>query len=309
MIDELKFQNNMLADDKTYFERFVIETKKENMALKKELGALSKDNRKAMQSAGTVGETEAKMTPYETKTTFSTRAGALPKATSAKTMKVRPIEDDGLQQIGENYEGESKAAETITHLRNQMERAKKEIKQLKAEKMSLQAQRSEYEDFLVVCVEEVKKDIVKRKAMIAQQEAATRGVQPEGPREEGNVDMKNFTFQDKKKVVEMILSNEAILDELHTIIFRMGVYEHKEGRPTSMSQHRSVKMLSSAWRVGLNNQMKEWKYNIGRAKNISMKNLTSKDLASPFNQFTTHSKEVLQQIRGLSAPDDDIDLE
>lgn len=54
-IEELKFKMNILTEDKNYYEGFVIETKKENKALKSELLYLYKtklnqeDKKKANQ--------------------------------------------------------------------------------------------------------------------------------------------------------------------------------------------------------------------------------------------------------------------
>lgn len=63
MIEEIKFKNKILSEDRDYYEEFVIETKKENKALKTELlGFYAQRNGSPKAKPMTADETEGRRT-------------------------------------------------------------------------------------------------------------------------------------------------------------------------------------------------------------------------------------------------------
>ena len=70
-----------------------------------------------------------------------------------------------VQENAELKEREVKYAETIRHLKNTIDSEKKNARSLRAEKVNFMMQRNELEEFFLQCIEEVRKDIVKRKSI------------------------------------------------------------------------------------------------------------------------------------------------
>lgn len=70
-----------------------------------------------------------------------------------------------VQENAEIKERELKYAETIRHLKNQIDTEKKNARSLRADKVNFMMQRNELEEFFLQCIEEVRKDIVKRKSL------------------------------------------------------------------------------------------------------------------------------------------------
>lgn len=66
IIEEIKFKNKILSEDRDYYEEFVIETKKENKALKTELvGFYTKNSKKSpKEKPYTADETEGRRTKF-----------------------------------------------------------------------------------------------------------------------------------------------------------------------------------------------------------------------------------------------------
>lgn len=60
---------------------------------------------------------------------------------------------------------EHKYVETINHLKSQIDLEKKNTRTLRADKVNFMMQRNELEEFFLQCIEEVRKDIVKRRAI------------------------------------------------------------------------------------------------------------------------------------------------
>jgi hypothetical protein len=62
-------------------------------------------------------------------------------------------------------EKEVKYVDTIKHLKNQIDSEKKNARSLRAEKVNFIMQKNELEEFFLSCIEEVRKDIVKRRSI------------------------------------------------------------------------------------------------------------------------------------------------
>jgi hypothetical protein len=70
-----------------------------------------------------------------------------------------------VRENAELKDKEFKYVETIKHLKNQIDMEKKNARSLRADKVNFTTQRNELEEFFLQCIEEVRKDIVKRKTV------------------------------------------------------------------------------------------------------------------------------------------------
>ena len=87
-------------------------------------------------------------------------------------------------------------------------------------------QRNELEEFFLQCIEEVRKDIVKRKSLAAAQKKNVLRSASRGSLAKGSVDddlpsakLDQFTATDKRKVIELLMSNENVLLFLYEKLF------------------------------------------------------------------------------------------
>lgn len=69
------------------------------------------------------------------------------------------------KENAELKERELKYVDTIKHLKSSIDVEKKHARSLKADKVNFLTQRNELEEFFLQCIEEVRKDIVKRKSI------------------------------------------------------------------------------------------------------------------------------------------------
>jgi len=76
-----------------------------------------------------------------------------------------------MQENREMKMREDRYEETIRHLRNQMELVKKSSVKLKRDKVKFSQDKTDLEEFFLSCIEEVKKDILKRRALSRSQSA------------------------------------------------------------------------------------------------------------------------------------------
>lgn len=70
-----------------------------------------------------------------------------------------------VKENAELKEREVKYVETIRHLKNSIDSEKKNARSLRADKVNFMMQRNELEEFFLECIEEVRKDIVKRRTI------------------------------------------------------------------------------------------------------------------------------------------------
>lgn len=137
------------------------------------------------------------------------------------------IQDEVLQENKEMKMREDMYEETIRHLRNQMDLLKKSSVKLKRDKVKFSQDKTDLEEFFLQCIEEVKKDILKRRALSRSQSAkkvirnvashSDGGSSSRRLKETGK--LADFTSTDKRKVIELLLSNESILLFLYEKLF------------------------------------------------------------------------------------------
>ena len=141
--------------------------------------------------------------------------------------------DDYLKLVRENAElkdKEMKYIETIRHLKNQNDVEKKQMRSLRAEKVNFMAQRNELEEFFLQCIEEVRKDIIKRKSITQQSKIGggnTKSMKKSTSShsigikstDDYQAKLDHYTATDKRKVIELLMSNENVLLFLYEKLF------------------------------------------------------------------------------------------
>lgn len=138
-----------------------------------------------------------------------------------------------VRENAELKDREMKYVDTIKHLKNQIDSEKKNARCLRADKVNFMTQRNELEEFFLQCIEEVRKDIVKRKTISSsystkknmKRSTSTASMKMMGAggsqqqEEQANAKLDNFTATDKRKVIELLMSNENVLLFLYEKLF------------------------------------------------------------------------------------------
>lgn len=91
------------------------------------------------------------------------------------------------------------------------------MNQLKSATTNFIIEKGELEEFFLGCIEEVRKDILKRRMRSFSYQSKSNRILPRTGSErffkskEADVRLNNFTDTDKRKVIEMMISNERVL--------------------------------------------------------------------------------------------------
>ncbi|CAK9048685.1 unnamed protein product [Durusdinium trenchii] len=137
----------------------------------------------------------------------------------------------GPAYTGLSQELEVKYQTTVKRLKHQLQQEQKQATKLRAIADRQFTEPSELEAFFVDCVEQVKGDISQRRKLALEQRQALRGPEAKGPRGypetlppqvaklalEPTLD--DFTVTDRRKVVELLLSSEQVLQFLYDKLF------------------------------------------------------------------------------------------
>jgi len=150
----------------------------------------------------------------------------LPQTSSAsfliQLMQRIPPHDQGFIQEVERFmtTQEHKFHEALRHLQNTLDLERRRMKSANALKSSAIMEKSELEGLFLECVDEVRKEVMRRRAksiLRTKYPLKTAGAQK--PQE-------NFTPNDKRKILELLISNEQVLVFLYEKLFpyRANVY-------------------------------------------------------------------------------------
>ena len=110
-------------------------------------------------------------------------------------------------------------------MKQQLATERKKCIELKTEKTNFYSQRSQLEELFLGCVEETRKDIERRKAFNLARSNSTSNTLNKNAIKLGQdslnqaVKNENFTASDKRKVLELLLSNENVLLFLYERLF------------------------------------------------------------------------------------------
>lgn len=129
--------------------------------------------------------------------------------------KYRECDSQMLYDI-ENYikKQESKYQDTIKHFKSLIDNTKKKIKILNAQNTSSITEKGDLEDLFLDCIEEVRKEVINRreKMMIYQKFTKRSG-------SSSKVRKTEFAPGDKRKILELLVSNEQVLIYLYEKLF------------------------------------------------------------------------------------------
>jgi len=109
---------------------------------------------------------------------------------------------------------ESKFHESVKHYKSIIENEKKKIINLNAQKNNAFVQKSDLEGLFLECVEEVRKEVLRRRAKSL--------LHQKFPRKSGSAQRERkdlFTPSDKRKILELLISNEQVLVHLYEKLF------------------------------------------------------------------------------------------
>ena len=209
VIEEIKFKNKILSEDRDYYEEFVIETKKENKALKTELvGFYTQQKAKSPKhhEKPYTAETDARRsraTDIKDKDSFFQTQPLKVEAWGSKNL----TGDKMLDEVKRLKEAEEKYIQKINQLNNQIEKDRlllrynlynfmdiinNFIRKIKNEEIGQEIKRAELEKILIDCVNEVRKDIIKRKSIMFLRENSKTLLNIE------EIDFSKFSVSDKK---------------------------------------------------------------------------------------------------------------
>ena len=121
---------------------------------------------------------------------------------------------------------EAKHIDTVKQLKTQLDQEHKQLRQMRAEKVNFLSQRNELEEFFLQCIEEVRKEIVKRRSISSAYKTMKRSTSQSSMRKQQqqsnqvpNPKLEQYTSTDKKKVIELLMSNENVLLFLYEKLF------------------------------------------------------------------------------------------
>ena len=112
------------------------------------------------------------------------------------------------------HELEIKYNESIKHLKNTLENERKKFKQFSAQQSSAFFVKSDLETLFLDCVEEVRKEISRRKVKNTVEQKYSKRARTSNP-----ISRETMTPSDKRKILELLISNEQVLIMLYEKLF------------------------------------------------------------------------------------------
>lgn len=112
---------------------------------------------------------------------------------------------------------ESRYIETAAHLRKQLENEERNLRDLQRGRVDYNLDKGEIEDLFMQCIEEVKQEILARRAKALQ--FSHRSPVRRAKSDAAEVRLEQFTEADKRKVVELLVSKEEVLTFLYSKLF------------------------------------------------------------------------------------------
>lgn len=140
------------------------------------------------------------------------------------TQRIPPQDQSFLQEIERFMTAqEQKFHESLRHLQKTLDLERRRMKSANAVKSSAFMEKSELEGIFLECVDEVRKEVMRRRA-----KSIMRTKYPLKTTSTGQNEKKqgNFTPNDKRKILELLISNEQVLVFLYEKLFpyRANVY-------------------------------------------------------------------------------------
>jgi hypothetical protein len=233
-VEMWKNKAQALEEDRKFMEDMIMNSKKENLKLKEQ-----------MELMGSHHNTETNSLATDIHRNFDTLRPEDLLRSSNFTPDLKRYHDS--PESHKKYE--NRYQETIHHLKNQLENEKKNLRIIKSAKTNYLLERGELESFFLQSIEEVRKDISKRRLKSSHYSSRTRlprtssGKSIRSTNTDEDVRIDQFTDADKRRVIELLLSNEQVLLFIHENLFPK---VNKARTPSShspaisMSAHKKV---------------------------------------------------------------------
>lgn len=132
---------------------------------------------------------------------------------------------------------------TIKHLKNQIDIQKKTMQVQKSVHANYFLEKGELEDFFQDCIEEVKKEIQKRRNQSVSQSKLNYSSSLKLFQKQDDVKLSDFKSNDKRKLIEMIVCREEVLKLLKECIFTKNI--EKKTRPGTGNSYGLSHVFSS----------------------------------------------------------------
>ncbi|CAD8177275.1 unnamed protein product [Paramecium pentaurelia] len=328
-IEELKFKLKITLEEKQYYEGFVIDSKKENKALKYELLYLYKqksEEQKSGQRVGSVGNinqrtvikknidyrpftqegTQISATKDElgegSKRDFSSVKQGYKTQLSSKVQDQASTQHEFFRRELSSHQQsrynqdiqqieETTKKEQIQELKSQLQKEKQITQQLKVELSKQNCQKGELEQILLECVNEMKKEVHYRQNQ--QRQLLNHRFSDSQINFDGEMNFSQFTHTDKIQLLKRYIGSEEFLDQLYQITFN-----------NQMQLSTSLK-LNEKWKMDADEATKKF----NNFKSFKFKNITSqpilktslikrqdKEIVQISNNFTEKTKGLIDKI-------------
>lgn len=133
------------------------------------------------------------------------------------------------------HELEIKYNESIKHLKNTLDNERKKFKQVSAQQSSMFFVKSDLETLFLSCVEEVRKDITRRKVQNYTDQKYSKRAKTSHPEERPSM-----TPSDKRKILELLISNEEVLIMLYEKLFPHRASQYGTSFPTGQKNEDTL---------------------------------------------------------------------
>lgn len=150
--------------------------------------------------------------------------GSVSEAKSLERASVVPCEPE--QPTGLVHQ----QSEAILNLQRQLKAERRSLKQLKSSKSNYFIERGELEDFFLECIENVRKEVIRRRLKATQKAC--------------EVSLQQFTETDQRRVLELLVSDERLLLLVHDRIFPSTKPPQTAFTPSKILNSRSYSHLS-----------------------------------------------------------------
>lgn len=199
-LDKWKGKADALEDDRSFLENQIKGAKRNNKALR---GAVEKAQTSAYSALVAADEGKPPAMPQQE---------ALP-ALEQQTLPA--IEDSGPTGTGLSRELEQRYQSCVKRLKQQLETEQRLAAKMRAVSDRQFGEPSELEAFFLQCVDQVKGEVTDRRRVTA----AARAKAPPLAKAAAPVSIDDFTVTDRRKVVELLLSSEQVLQFLYDKLF------------------------------------------------------------------------------------------
>lgn len=254
---DLKYMKEKLEsieDDRNWLERQLKGSKKSNKLLRAELEIRLMSEQEGGGMSSTMGAGGGPTSGDEGKAEFySTHSGALPPARGASREGMLPPAR-GAETPTDGYDGRGGGAgggggraggraggsgrlghsgssgdfggvggsddvrrmrAHIDKLETQLAAERRAVKALRAKAVSDSTQRADLERFFVRCIDDVKREVSRRRM-----KASSRGAHSRGAADDvGEPGLSDFTATDRRRVIRRLLSDDYVLQMLHSMVF------------------------------------------------------------------------------------------